>query len=333
MNSKIGWGILSTGHIARVFAQSILQSKTGRLAAVGSRALPKARRFAKDFHIPHSHGSYQALLQDPSVEAVYIATPHPSHAQWAVKAAQAGKHILCEKPMTMNAADTQRVIRAARRNGVFLMEAFAYRCHPQTAKLLQLIRQGAIGEVRLIQASFCFNAAYDPQNRLFNRKLGGGGILDIGCYPISMARLIAGAEPVEVKGVGHIGKSGVDEWAMALLKFPGDILAEVTCGIRMRGETILRVHGTAGTLTVPYPWNCGSWLRGNKAGRTDLVLHKDGRDRKFKVESGRGLYVWEADTLAHAVRLGRTQSEAMTWADSLGNARALDLWLGSIRKT
>jgi predicted dehydrogenase len=326
MNSKIGWGILSTGRIARTFAQSVLESKIGWLAAVGSRTERAAREFAKSFGINHAHGGYQKLLKDPAVEAVYIATPHPAHAEWAVKAARGGKHILCEKPLTMNAAEAQKVIGAARRNKVFLMEAFAYRCHPQTAKLLRLVKKGAIGKVRLIQASFCFNAAYNPQNRLFNRKLGGGGILDIGCYPVSMARLIAGGEPVEVKGIGHTGKSGVDEWAMALLKFPGDVLAEVTCGIRTQGETILRVHGTGGSITVPLPWSCG-----HQAGKTSLLVRKKGRTQKLEVKSGRSLYVWEADELAQCVRQGKRQSPAMGWADSLGNMKTLDLWLKSIK--
>ncbi len=146
------------------------------------------------------------------MEAVYIATPHPMHADWALKAAKAGKHILCEKPLTMNHPDSARVVDAARRNRVFLMEAFMYRCHPQTARLVELIRKKCVGEVRLIQASFCFEAPVDVHHRLFNPRLGGGGILDIGCYPVSMARLIAGAvlgkpfaEPLEVKGTAVIG--------------------------------------------------------------------------------------------------------------------------------
>ena len=329
----MNWGILSTGRIAGVFAQAVLESKTGRLAAVGSRNLRSAKRFASEFKIPNVHDSYAKLLKDTSVEAVYIATPHPSHAEWAIKAAKAGKHILCEKPLTMNVRETKSVLAAARRHKVFLMEAFAYRPHPQTAKLLELIRRGAIGEVRLIQSSFCYNAAYDPSNRIFNRKLGGGGILDIGCYPVSIARLIAGVarrkpflDPVEVRGIGRIGRTGVVEWAMALLKFPGDILAEVTCGVRTEGETVLRVHGSKGSITIPMPFSAG-----RKAGKTQIFIRKGERVQTLTVKSDQSLYVWEADATVNSIRRGKRESSFMNWADSLGNSKTLDLWLRAIR--
>lgn len=274
----IRWGILSTGHIAGIFAEGVLSSKSGRLTAVGSRSLVSAREFSKKYRIPQAYGSYQELLKDPFVEAVYIATPHPLHARWVIQAAKAGKHILCEKPLTMNYPDTVKVIQAARVSGVFLMEAFMYRCHPQTAKVVELIRQKAIGEVRLIQAAFCFDKPLDPKHRLFNRKLGGGGILDIGCYPVSMARLLAGAalkksfvEPLEVKGIAVMGtKSRVDEMALASLKFPGDILAELSCCTRVdRGPSMVKIDGSKGSLTIPSPW-FATW----NAGTSYLLLQK-----------------------------------------------------------
>ncbi len=333
MNSKIGWGILSTGRIAHTFALSVRRSKTGCLTAVGSRSFKSAKAFAQTHEIKNTHGSYEALLADPSVEAVYIATPHPSHAEWVIRAAKAGKAVLCEKPLTMNASEAKKVVATAGKNKTFLMEAFAYRCHPQTAQLIKLIQSKVIGEVRLIQSSFCFNAFYNPLNRLFSKKLGGGGILDIGCYPVSIARLIAGAargkafaEPVVVKAVGHIGQSGVDEWAMALLRFPGDVLAEITCGIRTQGEVILRVHGTKGSITVPEPFGCGI-----KAGKTSILVHRNGKTEKVVVKSDRGLYTYEADAVARALREDRPQSPSMTWADSLGNSKILDGWLKAIR--
>jgi predicted dehydrogenase len=272
-------------------------------------------------------------LKDPSVEAVYIATPHPSHAEWAIQAAKAGKHILCEKPLTMNGRETKRVLAAVKRYKVFLLEAFAYRPHPQTAKLLELIRRGVIGEVRLIQSSFCYNAGFNPQSRIFNRKLGGGGILDIGCYPISISRLIAGAcqgrpfaDPIEVKGVGHLGRTGVDEWTSALLKFPGDIVAEVTCGVRVEGETVLRIHGSKGSITVPKPFNAG-----HKAGKAEILLRREGKITTIPVKFPQSLYVYEADETARCIRRGSRQSPYMNWADSLGNTKTLDRWLKSLR--
>ena len=231
MNS-LSWGILSTGRIAGIFAKQLSRSKTGKLVAVGSRSLATADKFAAEHHVPHHYGSYEAVLTDPDVHAVYIATPHTLHADWCIKAARAGKHILCEKPLTLNHAEALPVIEAARKHGVFLMEAFMYRCHPQTAKLVDLLRKRIIGDVRVIHASFGFHRDFNPEARLFKNALGGGGILDIGCYPVSISRLVAGvamgkpfAEPVEVKGCGHFTPTGVDSWVVGSLKFPGDILA------------------------------------------------------------------------------------------------------------
>ncbi|MGB9620027.1 MAG: Gfo/Idh/MocA family protein, partial [Armatimonadota bacterium] len=193
MSKKLQWGIISTGRISGVFAKNLVPSETGELLAVASRTQAAADKFGDEYNVPRRYGSYQDLLDDPDVEAVYISTPHPMHAEWAVKAAEAGKHILCEKPLALNYSEAMAIIEAARRNDVFLMEAFMYRCHPQTARIVELVRGGAIGEVRLIQATFSFHAARDPEGRLLNPELAGGGIMDVGCYCCSMSRLVAGA--------------------------------------------------------------------------------------------------------------------------------------------
>ena len=189
---KLRWGIIGLGRIAAKFARDLPRSHSGKLLAVASRSQAKADEFGEEFGAVRRYGSYQDLLADEEVEAVYIATPHPFHAEWAIAAAEAGKHILCEKPLTVNHPQAMAVVEAARRNDVFLMEAFMYRCHPQTAKLVELIRRGVIGEVRAVQATFGFHASYDLDGRLLKRSLGGGGILDVGCYCVSMARLVAG---------------------------------------------------------------------------------------------------------------------------------------------
>lgn len=327
---KVRWGILSTGRIARIFAEGVLKSKTGRLASVGSRTLSAAEKFAKKYRIPNAHGSYIELLRDPSVDAVYIATPHPMHVEWVVKAAKAGKHILCEKPLGMNVSETKRMVDAAGKNRVFFMEAFMYRCHPQTRKLIQLIKSGLIGELRLIEASFCFNNPVDPKHRLFNKKLGGGGILDIGCYPASFARLAAGAsqgkaflDPIQVKSFLHRGKTGVDEWAVAVLKFKGDVLAEISCATRADKAGIARVCGSKGTLILEKPW-FASW----GPGKSKIVFQKNWSSpkRDIWVTSDKGLYAIEADEVGNCIRKGLKQSQVMSWADSLGNAKLLDQW-------
>src|SRR5262249_15966019 len=244
MTSKLAWGILGTGSIARTLAAAIARSKTGKLVAVGSRSEAAANEFGDKFSVPRRHATYDALLADPEVQVVYISTPHSLHAQWAIRAAEAGKHILCEKPLAINHAQAMAIIEAAERAGVFLMEAFMYRCHPQTKKLVELVRDKAIGDIRLIEATFSFAANLGPEQRLANNELAGGGILDVGCYTVSMSRLLAGAahsqpfaEPIDVKGAGVLGSTGVDEYAAATFTFPGGILAQVACGVRLAHDS------------------------------------------------------------------------------------------------
>lgn len=319
MKKRLQWGIIGTGGIARKFARGLKESLTGELAAVGSRAEETLRDFLKEFPA-RGHASYEALLADPGVEAVYISTPHPLHAEWAIRAARAGKHILCEKPLAMNAAEAGAMIQAAREAGVFLMEAFMYRCHPQTALLLDLIRSGRIGAVRLVQAEFSFRAPWNPAGRLLNRETGGGGILDVGCYCVSMARLIAGEEPITLNALGRIGETGVDEFAIAQLGFPGGIMAQLSAGIRVALDNRVRVWGEEGMIEVPSPWG-GSRVAGESA----LLLRRTGEpEGKLVVRIERGIFAMEADAVAESLAAG--QSPAMTWADSLGNMRTLDWW-------
>jgi len=270
MPELLQWGIISTGHIAHEFADGVKFSSTGQLVAVGSRSQESAERFGDEFGIPRRYGSYDDLLADDNVEAVYVATPHPFHAEWAIKAAEAGKHVLVEKPIGMNYAEAMAMIDAAMQNDVFLMEAFMYRCHPQTARLVELIREGVIGEVVFIQSAFSYNSTAGPENRAFAQELGGGGILDVGCYPASAARLVAGAaagkpfeEPLELRATGHIGPTGVDYWATASVKFPGGIGAQLTTGVAldMRQDNVIRVFGSEGKILVPDPWTPSRWNR------------------------------------------------------------------------
>lgn len=323
---KVAWGLLATGHIARKFAQGVRDSRTGTLAAVGSRSLRSARKFAREFHIPQAYGDYRELLQDPLVQAVYIGTPHPFHAKWAIAAAQAGKHILCEKPLAMNLPEAKRMVLAAKRHQVFLMEAFQYRCHPQTRKVLELIRKGTIGKVHRIQTVFCIAAAYKPQGRLFSRKLGGGSILDVGCYTVSFARLLAGAargkrllEPDRVEGEGHFGKTGVEEWAAATLRFPGGVTADLLCGIRGFDERSVRILGSKGSIVLSAPW---------KPTEAGILVHRTGekKARTLQVRIDRSLPAWEADTAGASILRGDLECPAMPWQDSLGNMRVLDDW-------
>ena len=331
MANTLEWGIIGAGGIAKNFAKGVAHSRTGRIAAVGSRSKEKADKFADEFcPSARRHGSYEALLADPEVQAVYIATPHPMHAEWAVKAAEAGKHILCEKPIGINHAGAMAIVEAARRHDVFLMEAFMYRCSPQTAKLVELLRAKAIGEVRVIRASFSFHAGFGLEGRLFKNALAGGGILDVGGYPVSMSRLVAGvaagkdfAEPIDIKGCGHLGATGVDEWAAAVLRFPGDILAYISTGVSVQQENAVQIFGTEGNILLPWPW-----IPSREGGETKIILQKKGQPQpeEISVETAEWLYGIEADTAAANIDRREAPSPAMTWDDSLGNMKTLDRW-------
>lgn len=333
MSQNLSWGIIGTGRIAGVFAKGLANSKTGTLLAVASRTQAAANSFGESWNVSRRYDSYERLLADKDVQAVYIAVPHPVHAEWAIKAAEAGKHILCEKPLALNHADAMTVIEAARRNDVFLMEAFMYRCHPQIAKLVELIQSNAIGKVRVIQASFAFNARFNPESRLFKNELGGGGILDVGCYTVSIARLIAGAaigkdfaDPIKVTAVGQIGESHVDEYTIASLTFPEGILAQLFTGVQVNAENVVRIFGSEGSILIPSPW-----LPTDGQPAKLIVKRDDEQDaREVLVPSDRSLYASEADTVAQYIDARQAAAPATSWEDSLGNMNTLDQWRAAI---
>lgn len=330
MAANLKWGILGTGAIARKFANGLAESRTGKLVAIGSRSFDSAKKFTEEYSAT-IHTSYESLLADPEVEAVYISTPHPMHAEWAIKSADAGKHVLCEKPLTINLKEAEAVIAAAKRNDVFLMEALMYRCHPQTIRLVELIHNKIVGDVKLIRATFSFTADYNLESRLLKNALAGGGILDVGVYCASMARLVAGAatgkpfaEPLEVLGAGHVGaQSRVDEYAVASLKFPGGILAQLTCGVQLAVESNVVIVGTEGTLVIPSPW-----VITRAAGFSKMIVFKGDIPEEIVVESDRGLYAIEADHVAEY--LDQRQSPLVSWEDTLGTIRTLDAWRKSV---
>jgi predicted dehydrogenase/aryl-alcohol dehydrogenase-like predicted oxidoreductase len=332
MSRTLSWGIIGTGRIAGVFARGVKQSQKGRLVAVGSRSQAAADTFGETWHIPHRYSRYEDVLADQSVQAVYLAIPHPFHAEWAIKAAEAGKHVLCEKPIALNHAEAMAVIEAAQRHDVFLMEAYMYRCHPQTTKLLELIRSGVIGQVRGIQATFSFQTDAPPGSRLLNNALGGGGILDVGGYCTSMARLIAGAatgqavaEPLQLTAVGHVGETTrVDEYTIAALLFPNDIVAQLFTGVKVNGENVVRVFGSQGSILLPSPWL-------PRAGDDLSILVKKDQEftiQRIAVDNMRDQYALEADTVA--AYIDERQAPAMTWNDTLGNMKTLDRWRAAL---
>ena len=257
---------------------------------------------------------------------------HPWHAELALLAIRAGKAVLVEKPAGLNLAEVVVLTEAAAQERVFLMEAFMYRCHPQIARLVELLREGAIGDVRHIRTSFGFETRFDPASRAFDRQLAGGGILDVGCYPVSAARLVAGvavgqpfADPEAVSGLGLIGKSGVDEVAYGLLAFPGGITAEISCAIVRSMENSLEIEGAEGVIILPNPWTPG-----RDAGPSDAVIRITRGDakREERLRDPRQLFAFEAEFASRAIAAGALEPPfpALNHADSRGNAAVLDRW-------
>jgi predicted dehydrogenase len=327
---NLRWGLLAAGTIAAELATGIKESGTGELAAVAARSGDRAAEFAARFGIPKSYGSYEELLADDEIDIVYISTPHPLHAVWAINAAEAGKHVLCEKPLTMTHAEAELVIDAARRNDVFLMEAFMYRIHPQIRRMAELIESGRLGEVRAVDVTFSFDAGGSEASRLADPDLGGGGILDVGCYCTSLARLVSEAAtgikavaPAEVMGMARLDPvTRVDEVAMGLLRLPGAILAQISCGFRLQQNDHIRVYGTDAQLYIARP----PWLHGmRRPGVSEIVVTPlDGEPEVVEVEAKKGIFASEVDYVA--AHIADRQAPEISWKESLANMRTLDLW-------
>ena len=328
-DTTLRWGIIGTGNIASRFASQVPTSAANAVVAVGSRSIDSANAFADKYDITNRHGSYDDLLADPDVDAVYVATPHPMHPEWAIKAAEAGKHVLCEKPLAINKAWAEAMIEAAVRHDVFLMEAYMYRCLPQTKLVAQLVRDGELGTVHQIQATFAFAAGFRPESRIFADELAGGGILDVGGYPVSYARLIAGAatgqpyaDPAAVTAVGHVGETGADEWSVATLFFDGGVTAQVSTGVRLSDQNQVRIFGSEGYLVIEDPWF------GGDGKPTHVTLHKVGEEPRDISADPALIYAAEAEAVAAAIE--QRQAPEMSWADTLGNLTVQDAWRAAI---
>jgi len=319
------WGILATGSIAHTFARAADASTLNDLVAVASRSRSRAEDFAAEHSAIRPCDGYEALLRDPEVDAVYVATPHPQHVEWTIRALQAGKHVLCEKPMGLNHPQVMAMVDAARESDRFLMEAFMYRVHPQTDRLTTLLSEGAIGTVGHLQASFGFNTPIRPDSRLFANSLGGGAIMDVGCYPVSAARLLLGGEPLSLTAHGHIGATGVDQWATAALHFDGGVTAHVATGITLALDNAINIYGSEGQIRVTNPW-MGSAADGSWS--FDLI--RSGKDLERVTGQADPLYVMEIDEVARCIQDGRLESAHMSWADSRDNALVLDDWRTTI---
>jgi predicted dehydrogenase/aryl-alcohol dehydrogenase-like predicted oxidoreductase len=331
---QVRWGILGPGNIAQNFADGLAQAPSGVLAAIASTSAERRASFGERNKVAANkrYTTYEALLADKDVDAIYISTPHPWHASWAIKAMRAGKAVLVEKPAGVNAAEVVAATEVAEQCGTFYMEAFMYRCHPQIARMLEIIASGEIGTLRHIKTTFGFSSKVDPASRLYDRNLGGGGILDVGGYPVSLVRLVAGAaagkpfaEPVNFKGAGLIGQTGVDEVAYGLTTFADGFTAEIACSVIRTMDNNAVIYGDKGTLELVDPW-----VPGRNAGPSDttIIVTVGGKSRTENITNPNMLFSFEAEAASRAIAGGSKQAPhpAVGWADSIGNNTVLDQW-------
>jgi predicted dehydrogenase len=286
----VKWGILSTAHINRLVIPPAHASPEVDLIAVASRDQARAEAYARKWEIERAYGSYEALLEDADVEAVYISLPNTLHCEWSMRAVEAGKHVLCEKPMSRHPADVERAFNAAERAGRLLTEAFMYRHNPQTAMLVELVQGGAIGELRLIRSAFSFGL-YDPENIRLRTDLDGGSLMDVGCYCVSGSRLLGG-EPESVYGQAYIGPTGTDWVFTGLLRFPGDVLATFDCGTALPDRDELEAIGTEGSIFLDDPWHSNVPV---------IELRRDGEVERIELEPVDS-YGLELENLSRSIR-------------------------------
>lgn len=311
---KIKWGIIGTGTIAEKFAKDLPYVSNGEGVAVGSRNSQSAAQFAAKYNLPRSYGSYDELLADPDVEAVYVATPHPFHKDNVASALRAGKAVLCEKPFTVNSAELEELIALARKNNVFLMEAMWTRFLPPIIKVREWLESGRIGQVKLIKAEFGFRSDWNPQGRLFNPELGGGALLDIGIYPVSFASMLFGAEPAHIMSTVQIGETGVDEHFSLLLDYGEGRTASLHGAVRLELSNGVYIHGTKGVIHVP------SFINSTTA---TLQVYGEGEEI-FRDDRKAEGYAYEAEEVGRCLIEGLKESPVMKLKESLEIMRLLD---------
>ena len=305
------WGLLSTANINRKLLEGVRGTDEATVVAVASRDRSRAEAFAREHGIERALGSYEELLADPEVEAVYIPLPNSLHVPWSVQALEAGKHVLCEKPLTRRPPDAEAAFAAAERSGRLLMEAFMWRHHPQTRRLRELLDAGVIGRLRLVRASFSFPLD-EAENIRLNGELDGGGLMDVGCYCLSGSRFVAGAEPERVSAEQVLGGKGVDIALSATLRFPDDVLAQFDCGLSIGHRHSLEAIGEEGSLYVADPWH------GRAPG---IVLTRDDDAERIEVAPANP-YTHQLENFARAAR---GEAPPLLGAeDALAQARAIE---------
>lgn len=315
----LNWGLLSTARINRALIPPLQVSKRNHLLAVASRAQEAADKYAREHKISRAYGTYEALLADPEIDVIYNPLPNHLHAEWTIKAIEAGKHVLCEKPLALSVDEVDAMQAAARKHDRVVAEAFMYRHHAQTLKVQELVQNGSLGALKLIRGSFSFVLSREGDVRL-DPAMGGGSIWDVGCYPISYARTVVGAAPLEVFGWQVTGPTGIDETFVGQMRFDYDIHAQFDCSFAIPFHTFMEVVGSEGMLNIPNPF----------LPKTDekIYLRRGEKTETIKIK-GQELYLGEVEDMADAILLGRDPRISLD--DSRANVAVISALLESAR--
>jgi len=314
MKKTIRWGILGPGAVSRKFAAGLKSAEGAELVAVGSRSRERAERFAAEYGARRVHAGYETLADDDGIDAVYIGTPHSYHREHTILCLHHGKHVLCEKPFALDAVEAAEMIRTAREQRRTLMEAMWMRFFPAMEKVRELVAEGVIGDIRRVAADFGFHADFDPAHRLFNRFLGGGALLDIGIYGLSLAHMLLGT-PARISGTARMGETGVDEESTVMLAYENSGSAVLTMSIRRDTPCEALILGTDGWLRIPSPWWAASRIVIKREGKEETTL-----DLPFKANG----FTHEAEGFMGSIRAVKLENDVMPLDESLAIMRTID---------
>ena len=314
MGKLIKWGILGPGAVSRLFAEGLRSAAGAQIEAVGSRSPERARRFASEFGVRHWYGSYTEMLRHPGIEAVYVGTPHSFHREHTMLCLEAGRNVLCEKPFAINAPQAKEMAEEARSRNLALMEAMWIRFLPALKRVVELIGEGAIGKVREVRADFGFRAEFDPGNRLFDPALGGGALLDVGVYPVTLAHMILG-RPDTVEATARIGETGVDEESGARFGYEDGSGAVLTMSISRETSCDALITGAEGAISIPAPW----WQS-----ERFMLAHGSGKQKSFHLSYRGNGHTHQAEEFMNIIRMGKKESEIMPLDDSISVMESLD---------
>ncbi len=319
---KIKWGILGCGHIAHKFAQSLASMEGGELVACASRTSGRAEAFAKEESVPDFFDSYEAMFAEMDLDAVYVATTHNFHLENVLLALEAGKAVLCEKPLGVNATESREMAKVAKEKGLFLMEGMWTRFLPAIQQMKTWLDAGEIGKVKMLRASFSINKPFDPLHRLYNPELAGGALLDVGIYPVSIAGFIMGAQPERISVLANLAETGVDETTLMNFGYKNGAMAQLSCGIQSPSENRLEIVGEKGRIVIPEHF----------LGAKDVELHREGGSQEkhhlpYPIPQG---FRFEILAVHAALRAGEIECAVMPLAETVALAETMDKVLEKI---